>query len=365
MENTNKHRAIGEELERLILSGNLTGKLPRAQELAASYGVNVKTVGKALSRLVEQNLIQRKRCAGSFIVPPGERHEPLSLEVIYVGETEFALHPYFGEMWAGVLEGLRGLSYRTGFLQLEEDEFRGGVKTPYRNFTKVSGRLVTGTADVRQVEPLKRSDVPLVFMGVRPADNDVHAVHAECGDAMRKMIRFLQQSGVRTAGYIGPTATANAGNLHDVEKFYSFVAAAESCGMLESAFIVNTPPFASWGYGAMNTILSRGRPDAVFVGCDQLAPGVYRAAAEHRLRIPDDLSVIGCDGIDQELTPKLFSIRIPRREIGREAARMLLRLIRREDGPLRIVKAATLPEWEGSVRPLRRGAASACRSDRH
>ena len=352
MENENKHRAIGEELERLILSGELTGKLPRAEDLAAAYGVNVKTVGKALSRLVERNLVRRKRCAGSFVVPPGEREEPLLLEVVYVGETEFALHPYFGEMWAGVLEGLRGLSYRTEFLPLEEDKFRGGVKTPRRDFARVSGRLVTGTADVRQVEPLKHSEVPLVFMGVRPADDDVHAVHAECGEAMRKAIRFLRQAGVRTAGYIGATTTANAGNLYDVEKFYRFVAAAEGCGMLESAFIVNTPPFASWGYGAMNTILSRGRPGAVFVGCDQLAAGVYRAAAEHRLRIPEDLSVIGCDGIDQQLTPKLFSIRIPRREIGREAARMLLRLIRREDGPLRIVRAATLPEWEGSVRPL-------------
>jgi LacI family transcriptional regulator len=55
-----------------------------------------------------------------------------------------------------------------------------------------------------------------------------------------------------------------------------------------------------------------------------------QAAREQRLRIPEDLSVIGFDDIPQaaEARPALTTVRQPLEEMGRAAARLLLAAVR-------------------------------------
>ncbi|MDI5939248.1 MULTISPECIES: LacI family DNA-binding transcriptional regulator [unclassified Micromonospora] len=74
-------------------------------------------------------------------------------------------------------------------------------------------------------------------------------------------------------------------------------------------------------------LLSRpAPPTAVVCGNDLQALGVYAAAREADLRIPDDLSVVGFDDIDQAawLAPPLTTVRQPFGEIGATAARLAL-----------------------------------------
>ncbi len=77
------------------------------------------------------------------------------------------------------------------------------------------------------------------------------------------------------------------------------------------------------------------RPTAIFAGSDQQAFGVYEAARQHGLRIPDDLSVVGFDElpVSRWASPPLTTVRQPLTEMGSAAAQMLGDLI---DGrPLR------------------------------
>ena len=59
--------------------------------------------------------------------------------------------------------------------------------------------------------------------------------------------------------------------------------------------------------------------------------GAIRALREARLRVPDDVSVIGFDDIQSAAyqNPALTTVRQPLREMGRIAAETLLRRIRR------------------------------------
>lgn len=54
------------------------------------------------------------------------------------------------------------------------------------------------------------------------------------------------------------------------------------------------------GYRLMEELLcsESGRPDAVFCLNDMMAIGAIRAIEDKGLRVPEDLSVIGCDGVD-------------------------------------------------------------------
>jgi LacI family transcriptional regulator len=76
-------------------------------------------------------------------------------------------------------------------------------------------------------------------------------------------------------------------------------------------------------------------PTAIFAGSDQQAFGVYEAARQRGLRIPEDLSVVGFDELPvaRWASPPLTTVRQPLAEMGSAAAQMLGELV--EGLPLR------------------------------
>lgn len=76
----------------------------------------------------------------------------------------------------------------------------------------------------------------------------------------------------------------------------------------------------------MTELLAASRPPtAVFAQSDEMAMGALRALRRHRLKVPDDVSVVGFD--DHELADVLglTTVAQPVAEQGAEAARLLLR----------------------------------------
>ena len=79
------------------------------------------------------------------------------------------------------------------------------------------------------------------------------------------------------------------------------------------------------------------RPTAIFTGNDLQALGVYQAAREPRLHIPEDLSVVGFDDLPvaQWVGPPLTTVRQPLVEMAEAAAELVLALARGEARPRR------------------------------
>jgi LacI family transcriptional regulator, xylobiose transport system transcriptional regulator len=85
------------------------------------------------------------------------------------------------------------------------------------------------------------------------------------------------------------------------------------------------------GIGGGRALLAlRDRPTAIFAGNDLQAFGIYQAAREARLHIPEDLSVIGFDDLPvaKWVGPPLTTIRQPLAQMAATAARMVLELAR-------------------------------------
>jgi DNA-binding LacI/PurR family transcriptional regulator len=70
------------------------------------------------------------------------------------------------------------------------------------------------------------------------------------------------------------------------------------------------------------------RPTAIIAGDDLQALGIYQAAREARLHIPEDLSVVGFDDLPVAswVGPPLTTVRQPLAEMAMAAARLVLRL---------------------------------------
>ena len=72
--------------------------------------------------------------------------------------------------------------------------------------------------------------------------------------------------------------------------------------------------------------------DAIFAGDDDSAIGVLAALSRAGKRVPEDVAVVGFDDIalSRYLTPPLTTVRAPTEQVGREAIKQLVQLIRGE-----------------------------------
>ena len=89
-------------------------------------------------------------------------------------------------------------------------------------------------------------------------------------------------------------------------------------------------PFVASAVDEIRTMLTQGqRPTALVCSNDLLAIRCIRAASLAGLKVPDDISVVGFDGIalGEDLTPMLSSVTQPNAGMGRAAVELLLQAI--------------------------------------
>jgi len=94
-------------------------------------------------------------------------------------------------------------------------------------------------------------------------------------------------------------------------------------------------------------------PTAIFCFNDEMAMGVLHTARRRKLRVPDNLSVIGIDDIHHARfwDPPLTTVSMPMREMGEHAVRVVLGMLQNGDRPAErvilphtlIVRASTAP----------------------
>ncbi len=109
------------------------------------------------------------------------------------------------------------------------------------------------------------------------------------------------------------------------------------------------------GYEATRRLLREERPTAVFAANDQMALGAYRAIIEAGLRIPEDVSLVGFDDIDEAemFAPPLTTVRQDWGLLGRQSLRVALEMER--GAPPEHVRLPTALVLRDSTAPPRTG----------
>ena len=84
--------------------------------------------------------------------------------------------------------------------------------------------------------------------------------------------------------------------------------------------------------------------DAIFTGDDDSAVGVYDGLRHVGRRVPEDVAVVGFDDsfFAHTLIPPLTTVHAPTEQVGREAVRQLIRIIRGESVEPRLVLSTEL-----------------------
>jgi LacI family transcriptional regulator len=190
--------------------------------------------------------------------------------------------------------------------------------------------LVTSELTELQLRQLRSAGIPLVV--IDPANTppqeipSVGATNWAGGLAATEHLLGLGHQ--RIAAITGPVEL-----LCSLARVDGYRSALERAGIAFDQALVRYGDFEhEGGFARAVELLAPGPtepPTAIFAGSDQQAFGVYEAARQRGLRIPEDLSVVGFDDLPvaRWASPPLTTVRQPLAEMGGAAAEMLGDLI--------------------------------------
>jgi LacI family transcriptional regulator len=194
--------------------------------------------------------------------------------------------------------------------------------------------LVTSTLTPTQVGQLRGAGIPLVV--IDPANTpppDIPSVGATNWAGGLDATEHLLALGHRRIGAI----TGPADTLCSLARLDGYRSGLDRASVAADPALIRYGDFHHEGgfARAVELLGLADPPTAIFAGSDQQAFGVYEAARQRGLRIPDDLSVVGFDElpVSRWASPPLTTVRQPLAEMGSTAAQMLGELI--DGGPLR------------------------------
>lgn len=189
-----------------------------------------------------------------------------------------------------------------------------------------------GEEDARE---MIASECPLVFLALREQGPRVSSVLFESREHGRIAAEYLYGLGKRRFLHI----FGFHGNYDSEMRCQGFLEALEARGIGRADVPILEGKFERMAsYQEMRKYLQEGNPlpDAVFAANDLSAIGCIAALNEMGYRVPEDVSVMGCDDIDlcEYMSPALTTIRTHFQRIGTQAAQEMLRLIQGEPGRL-------------------------------
>lgn len=215
----------------------------------------------------------------------------------------------------------------------------------------ISGTLLCGiTTDDAYFTELMDSGIPTVAMDVAVHGENAGWVSVDNRAAAREAVEYLLEQGLRDLMIVcgKQNADVNSVRMRGVQDAFS---AARMT--IQESDCLHCDFSEERAYELVSQRLKHRRktPDAIFCFSDVMALGVMRALREARLRIPEDVSVVGFDGLPLgELTvPPLSSVYQDMRAMGYEAVSMLHGIMEhRCEGGHRILPHSLLDR--GSIR---------------
>ncbi|WP_217592676.1 LacI family DNA-binding transcriptional regulator [Cohnella sp. GbtcB17] len=165
---------------------------------------------------------------------------------------------------------------------------------------------------------------------------------------MCELVQALVDRGMKRFGYIGGLSHT----LDNKERFAGFADTLANNRMtFDQKYYYHGNYRENSGYQAAKLmLLSNDLPDVVVCANDSMALGAIKAFEEHRVRVPEDVSVTGFDDSAIAEMAGLTTVAIPRYESGYIAAKKLLELIGGQPAETGPFKMGATVRWRKTVK---------------
>lgn len=201
----------------------------------------------------------------------------------------------------------------------------------------VAGLVIAPTSEnVGRIAELADEGLPVVVIDRRMASGRIDMVLSDNVAGARAAVEHLIALGHRRIGHIGGPLKLTSGR----ERYQGYLVAMERAGLavLPEWVRFGDHRYESGYVQAIDLLAVQPRPTALFIENNMMTLGALNALRNQRVRIPEDIAVVGFDDApwSSGLNPPLTVIAQPTLEIGQRAASLLLERIQQPTLPARV-----------------------------
>lgn len=314
-------------------------KTVKLEDLAKKLKVSKVTISKALRNhpdISDGMKIKVKELAERMGYVPNFMAKNLSARksnIIGLVVPKLA-HFFFGSVIESVYNTAFENNYETVITVSQEIAAREKRHIQSLMSMRVDGLIISITEQTKDYSIFDRviqSNIPLVFIDRVPAIKNVPSVTVDDKGGAYSAVEYFIKRGITKIGHVGGYSHINIGK-------------ARQDGFKEAMEKNNIPINNNWvreggfgeedGYRGFKEMFSSGSlPEAIFAVTYPVAIGIYEAASELGIKIPEDIQIT-CFGNNtfKHTVPSVFNfVDQPTGDIGKHAVQLLLQLINNPD----------------------------------
>ena len=306
------------------------------KDISAVCGVSVATVSKALNNhkdIGEETKKHIKQVAAEMGYLPNSAAKALktnrtyNIGVLFTDEAHNGLrHDYFAAVLDSLKKTVEAHGYDMTFINCSQERpnrmsYLNHVR--YRGFDGVVIACVDFYDD--EVEELINSEIPVVT--IDHVFNNRIAITSDNVNGMKDLLTYIYSMGHRRIAYIHGSDTAVTRS-----RLTSFYRTAEELGIEVPDAYVKESAYRDIDSAEKLTkeLLKLGDPPTCIIYPDDLSSfGGINAIEKKGLRIPEDISIAGYDGIwiGRHIEPRLTTLIQDTDKIGIQAGKKIISLI--------------------------------------
>ncbi|WP_210447975.1 LacI family DNA-binding transcriptional regulator [Vibrio crassostreae] len=304
------------------------------KDIAKRVGVSSSTVSRALNpetkKLINRDLVKRivdvaleLDYTANLIAKSLKNGKTYTIGII----VPDVVNPIFGEMLDGMIEQLSLLDYKSIIILSNENnlDFINTFSTK-----QVDG-LIFANAFINDagVEYCVNNEIPCVTVGRSTESNNVNQVCVDNESGIGLAISHLRYLGHQNIAFISGPKTISDG--YERDSAYRYWKRYYNLDPNDELTIITNSFTQDEGYTGIKKLFEMERKfSAVVTGSDLLAIGVLSYFKHHDIRCPQDISVVGFNGMiysDVLLTP-LTTITVNRKIMAKLAVNALMNSVR-------------------------------------
>src|ERR1035437_9137704 len=303
---------------------------PRITDVAAAAGVSVGTVSNVLNRphLVSAETLERVTTVIAelgFVRNESARQLRAGFSRAIGLVVIDAANPFFADVARGVEDAVEKVG---GVVLLGNS---AGEQTRERRYLelfeeqRVKGVLIAPVSEADpQLGALTRLGIPVVFLDRHGEDSAHSSVSVDDVTGGRIAAAHLVERGHLQVAFVGgPSRVRQVRERRQGAEVV--MEATERASLLAISTRGLTVAAGREAADDLVMMSSDLRPTAVFAANDLIAIGLLQGLSAQRIRVPEDIAIVGYDDIEFAATAAipLSSVRQPRAELGRRGAELL------------------------------------------
>lgn len=320
-------------------------KKPTIYDVAKSSGVSISTISRVLNSPDKVNPETHRRVMSSIdklgFVPKAEARARAMRHANRIGViTPLFTAPSFVQRLRGVASALSKANYELVIYPVDSVEQLQGYISSIPIMQNVDGLIIMSLA-IEDQDARRLHDNAMQTVLIEYSHPQLNSIEIDDSLGGQLAARHLIEKGHKRIAFLGEIESPEKYAIHPVKsRLQGFKSALDEAEIpLLKKYIKSAPYTQESSQRAALELLSMDQPpSAIFAAADIQAISIMKVARQLKLRIPDDLAVVGFDDIDIADYMDLTTVRQYLDQSGRLAAEILLSHITDADRALQHIK---------------------------